>query len=531
VNILYRKSCIHRQFSATFAYKYYFYFFSRTAMNRKSYFLLIFFSVCKLVLQFSLLHGDYDLHRDEYMHLDLAQHPAWGYFSVPPFIAFLAIIIHALGNGEFWVHLLPALAGVVTLWWVWEFVRREGGDTFALCLSAVLVIFSPLLRLNALFQPNSFDVMAWTGVYFYLYSYYRQGKSGYLYVAALLLAIGFLNKYNVFFLVLGLLPALALLPERKIFRDKHFYAALFLFVLLISPNLIWQYRHDFPVFEHMRLLRTRHLVHVSRSDFFKDQFIFLFCSLPFVLGLWRLKREHFWFVLSVVISIIWFVYFKAKSYYALGSYPFLWGLSALYFSKVSAARWRWILLLWPIGLTVWSILRYYPVKSAEQLYHEAVQNGVFHRWEDGTDHRIAQDYADMVGWKELAAKTEAALNTFEDTDRVLVLCDNYGQAGAINYYSKGRVKAQSFHGDYGVWLDTDAPYLHLIRVKTADGSDTEMSETAPHFNSAQKLDSISNPIAREFGTSVFVFRDAKYPFNAPLKEEQQAEVYPGLLRK
>lgn len=43
------------------------------------------------------------------MHLNFADHLAWGYFSVPPFIGGVAYCLKLLGNDPFWVHLFPAL--------------------------------------------------------------------------------------------------------------------------------------------------------------------------------------------------------------------------------------------------------------------------------------------------------------------------------------------------------------------------------------------------------------------------------------
>ena len=55
------------------------------------------------------------------------------------------------------------------------------------------------------------------------------------------------------------------------------------------------------------------------------------------------------------------------------------------------------------------------------------------RWEDGKEYPLPQDFADMLGWKELAAKVDKAYLEFNDPAHTLVLCDNYGQAGAINF--------------------------------------------------------------------------------------------------
>ena len=38
----------------------------------------------KFILQYTLIDPVYELHRDEFLHLDQARHLAWGYTSVPP---------------------------------------------------------------------------------------------------------------------------------------------------------------------------------------------------------------------------------------------------------------------------------------------------------------------------------------------------------------------------------------------------------------------------------------------------------------
>ncbi len=66
----------------------------------------------------------------------------------------------------------------------------------------------------------------------------------------------------------------------------------------------------------------------------------------------------------------------------------------------------------------------------------------------------------MLGWQGLAEKTDRVLG--EMPSSTLVFCDNYVQAGANNFFTRGRVKAQGFDGDYGAWLDRVTPYRHLV---------------------------------------------------------------------
>lgn len=63
--------------------------------------ILLGFIVLKFLLQYILISPEYDLQRDEYLHLDLGHHLAWGYLSVPPLTSWISKIIYLLGNSVF----------------------------------------------------------------------------------------------------------------------------------------------------------------------------------------------------------------------------------------------------------------------------------------------------------------------------------------------------------------------------------------------------------------------------------------------
>lgn len=146
------------------------------------------------------------------------------------------------------------------------------------------------------------------------------------------------------------------------------------------------------------------------------------------------------------------------------------------------------------------------------------------RWEDGKDHLLPQDFADMLGWKELAFKTDSVYQNLPDKTNTLILCDNYGQAGAINYYTKQNLKAVSFNADYINWFDLSIDYKNLIRVKEqGDSADEELQKTAPFFHHSVLAASITNKYAREFGTIIFVFTGAKLDIRGRIKKEIEKE--------
>lgn len=500
-------------------------------MNQRTALLLIFIAL-KFLLQYFLIIPGYDLHRDEYLHLDQGNHLAWGFMSVPPVTSWIAWIIRALGNGEWAVRFFPALFGALTILVVWKSVERLGGSLFACILAGSCVLFSALLRLNQLFQPNSVDVLCWTTLYFCLISYISTRKRRWLYGFAGAFAIGFLNKYNIAFAVLGLLPAILLTPQRSLLLNKHVGFALLLALVLISPNLIWQYQNHFPVFHHMKLLAETQLVNMNRADFLKEQLLYfmgaLFVIAAGLYGLlvYRPFTPYRLFFFAIIITLAVFTYLRAKGYYAIGIYPIYIAFGAVYIArKVNAAWLRAVFVLIPVALFIPLFNVAFPNKTPEQIIADPgpYQKLGMLRWEDGKDHQLPQDFADMLGWRELAAKVDAAYAAMPDRATTLVLCDNYGQAGAINYYTREGVRAVTFNADYVNWFDLSKHYKHLIRVKNWHERAAEIQETGPLFATGFAADSVTNRYAREWGTTVFVFRDARIDINGKIAEEIEEE--------
>jgi hypothetical protein len=96
----------------------------------------------------------------------------------------------------------------------------------------------------------------------------------------------FPEQYNILFLLIGIIPAILLTAERKIFLKKELYLAACLALLMVLPNLLWQYRNNFPVIHHLNELAQTQLVHVNRFDFLKAQLLFFMGALVVIVMSW-----------------------------------------------------------------------------------------------------------------------------------------------------------------------------------------------------------------------------------------------------
>jgi len=490
------------------------------------------FVILKFLLQLLLVNSAYELHRDEFLHLDQANHLAWGFMSVPPFTSWTSFIIQLLGNSVFWIKFFPALWGALTLVLVWKTVDALGGRLYAKILAATAVLLSALLRINILYQPNSFDILAWTMVFYALIQHIKTFNDKWLYIAAIAFAFGFLNKYNILFLFIGLVPALLISYHRRLFTNKHFYYALIFALVLVIPNLIWQYLHNFPVISHLNELTQTQLVNVDRIAFLREQLYFFFGSLLIILAAFfalltympfRKYQLIFW---TFVFTLAIFISLRAKAYYAIGLYPVFLAFGAVYIETISEKRWtktiRIVMVSIPVLLFIPTIQLVFPVMSPSYTaqHSSSMKELGLLRWEDGKDHQLPQDYADMQGWKELAQKVDAALESLPRDEYTLILCDNYGQAGAINYYSKYKdLGAVSMNADYINWFNFDTEIKHVILVKDAFDDDKIRSKEHDLFDTIQVAGQIENNLAREFGTSIYVLKNAKTSINQILKDE------------
>ena len=496
--------------------------------------ILLGFILLKIILQYFLIDSGYDLHRDEYLHLDQANHLAWGFLSVPPLTSWISTLINILGGSVFWVKFFPALFGALTIVVVWKTVEVLNGSLYALILSAICVLFSALLETNILYQPNSLDILSWTTFYFILIKYFKTENPKLFYIAALVFGIGFLNKYNILFLVIGILPAILLTRHRKIFTKRDFYFAIILGMLLIFPNLLWQYKHNFPVFQHLNELTNTQLVNVDRLDFLKSQ-IFFFIGALFVIisALYALLvcksfekyRVFFW---SIIFTLIVFTYFRAKHYYAMGLYPVYISFGSVFLGNILNKGWKKyfikpVLIILPILFFTPMYGFLFPNKSPEyKVSHPPkFKKNVMYRWEDGEYHTLPQDFADMLGWKELATKVDSVCSELPNLDNTFILCDNYGQAGAINFYTLNKkITAHSYSADYIDWLPFDKKITNVILVKEdCYDRDRDRKKEIPLFDTVYLAAQRINQYAREDTISIYVLKGAKVDISKIIKDE------------
>jgi len=499
---------------------------------KSDWFVILILAIIKLIIHF-LTNTNYELHRDEYLYLAFADHLDFGYFSNAPAIGFLAFISRLLfGSTVFAVRLLPALTGAATVVMVCLAVKEMGGKKWAIFMAGTAVILSPAyLRVNWLFQPVSFDLLFWLLATFFILKLVQTENQKYWLALGFTWGLGFLNKYSITFLALGFLVALLFTDKRNLLQSRYFFYHLLIGFILILPNLIWQFNHNWPVVFHMNNLYRTQLVNVLLSDFLLAQPLMTLPALPLWLcGLiyllfykeskpLRVLAYTFIFVLLVLILL------HGKPYYTLGIYLVLIAGGAVFIEKIAAVRYwliKPLLLLFMVVIIIPGLPFSLPVLSFEEMVAYGRESGKygldgFLYWEDGRRHSLPQDYADMTGWAELA---QIVISTYDnlsaaEKSNCFIYGENYGQAGAVKYYGKkaGFPEPASFSDNFLFWAPDS------IKLQTAIYINDDTTGISPYFGIIEQIGQITDPYARENGLPVYLCRHPRNGFEQFYKEK------------
>ncbi|MDB5138826.1 MAG: hypothetical protein JWR12_742 [Mucilaginibacter sp.] len=481
----------------------------------------------------------FGFHRDELLHLVLADHLDWGYKEVPPFIGLLAKISSVVfGNSVFAARIFPTICSGLIVWLTGLITAELGGKKFAIALACLALIFSPAFVASGyLFQPVVFDQFWWVLAVWLLTKYCNTSSVKYLYFLGIVIGFGLLTKYSMAFFTFALIFGIVISKQRKMLLNRHIIGAAILAILIFLPNLAWQITHHFPVITHMRTLREKQLDFIKPSDFIKQElmvngvalFVWL-TGLIFLLFSFRLHKFQF-LAIAFILIFTFLLLMNGKNYYLFGAYPMLFAAGAFGFErwlKTSGYVLRGLtialftvpnLLLFPMVLPV------LPLNSTLAFFKFAHNNLSFLQfavtWEDHKVHPTTQDYGDMLGWDEMTAKVAKAWNelTPEQQKHTQIYADNYGEAGAIHHFGKQYHLPDviSLNSSFTLWAPDNLDGQYIIYVDDQGGGNVK--KFASHLESYRKIGEVDNPLAMEKGTAIFLLVHPQPIVNEAYKKE------------
>ncbi len=473
-----------------------------------------------------LTNSGYGYFRDELYFIACSRNLDFGYVDMSPLCAWILRVQTTLfGSSLQALRLFPAIAHSIAVVLTGELMRGMGGRTWAVALGCTASMAAMVyLALGSFYSMNVFEPLFWTGCA-YLLVRIINGASPRLWLwFGVLAGFGFLNKHSFAFFGIGIVVALLLTPDRRHLRQCWIYMGGIIAGAIALPNLLWQIRHDWPTLELLRnVARSDKNVVLGPAQFVAQQILIMNpATLPLWLGglVWLLAgregRRYRLLALAYLFTLAEFILMHGKHYYLAPVYPILFAAGGVALERLFAIRMRWVKPALAAAIIVLAALlapTILPILPPDKVmaYMRAIH---FEPPRTETAHTAAlpQHFADRFGWEEMVrsvARAYAAL-TPEDQRRAGIFCQNYGQAGAIDFFGPkyGLPAAISGHQNYYLWGPREYTGELLLVLDWPGG------EEAEQFRSVEDLgvvDSSRWAMPFEQRVHIYLCRDLKLP--------------------
>jgi 4-amino-4-deoxy-L-arabinose transferase-like glycosyltransferase len=198
-----------------------------------------------------------DLIGDEAYYWDWGRRLDWGYFSKPPFIAWMMGFAGWLGrNTDVGLRLWAVVFGTGSTLFTFLLGRRMYGARAGFWAAALVAATPGAVLINLLLTIDAPLMFFWTAALFLFYAFLNEGsfprRAAYAFLLMVVLGLGHLSKQMVWlFPVLGVMYLVFDGAEgRGKLRSPLLILSLALSYLFLVPTLVWNAQHGWITFLH-----------------------------------------------------------------------------------------------------------------------------------------------------------------------------------------------------------------------------------------------------------------------------------------
>lgn len=458
------------------------------------------------------LSSRYGFHIDELYFLDCARHLQVSYVDQPVLAPLLARgSLELFGVSEAGLRVWPALAAAGTVVVGGMTAREFGGARRAQLLAAVATGTMPVVLGGAhIANTTSYELLAWAAIALVVVRIGRTGDTRWWLAAGALVGVG--AEFNHLVAVFGgVLVAVVLLgPARRTVVDRRLLAGVVIAVLLVLPDLWWQARHGWAMFEMTRALNGENGGLGNVLTWIVGQFGMscLAMAVLWVAGLrflWRSGRPV-WRCLVIAYAVL-FVLFAvttgAQVYY----------LGGLYVCLLAAGA---------VGLDGWLHSR--PARLYALLAGTAVSTAalavivlpVLPPSSAAWTYGVNTNSGESLGWPQLVGTVRQVWGTLPSGQRAnaVIFADDYGEAGAVDELGRGTGLPTAVSArDSDWWWGPGNPDATTV-VAITPGSD-HTARLRKYFRHVRVAATLSNPYGVhnvEWGGHVYVCTGPRRPW-------------------
>ncbi|MCW8469276.1 glycosyltransferase family 39 protein [Fluoribacter gormanii] len=174
------------------------------------------------------------------------KHLAWSYFDGPPMIAYFFHSSRAIfGDTFFSINIIGFLCLIIGSYYIYKtgcLLNNQQTGLISALIWVVLPTTTESIFVRVLYDAplNLFTILS-----FYFFARYISYKRILdVYLCALFIGSMILSKYTAVVSVMGLFLYVIFSKQRQLFKSVHFYLACLIIILMISPVIYWNIKHD-----------------------------------------------------------------------------------------------------------------------------------------------------------------------------------------------------------------------------------------------------------------------------------------------
>jgi len=486
-------------------------------------------ALAKLVFHI-YFNNRYGYFRDEFDYMSCGDHLQWGYVDQPPLIPFLIHISRAvLGDSLRAIRFIPALATSLLVVQAAAIAREFGGRRYAMVLTAICVALAPQYLSNGgLLGTNVLEPTLWMGCAYFLILAIKKDDPRCWFWFGVCAGLGLEEKYTIAVFGLGIVIGLLLTEQRRVFLNKWIWIGAAVAFLIFLPNLWWNLHYHWPFLQLIRAIRAegRDVVFGPLQYFLQQLLVVNPTAAPiWIAGLgalffWPQLRPYRALGWSYIVTYLIIFEQHGKNYYLAPIYPMLFAAGAVLLEAMidrpttGQPRMSWAKRAIAITVVIsgaYLIPVVVPVFSPEHFlaYTKMLPFKLPVNEYSHTRAALPQWYSDQFGWKEIADITAVAWNRIPSDQRgdCGIFAQDYGQAGAIDFFGRPDGLPRAMSGDRTYWLWGPHNYSGNCMIVLDDRK--EVLER--YWNQVEFVGtSVDNPYALTRDIPVFICKGKKF---------------------
>ncbi len=433
---------------------------------------LLYLAMIKLIIHL-LTANKYGYFTDEFYTIACGKHLMYGLVDIPPLVPFLSLISgKILGYSLFNIHILPALAGALTVFIAGLTAREMGGGRFAQFITAVTVLLGPVwLCFNSIFTYDGFDQLI-SIIFFYLIVRLLRTGNGKLWLAVGAAAgIAVLTKYTMLFYGFPLVIGLILTKNRKYFLNIYFWLGGLIALFIVAPLIFWEFQHGWPLLEYWGNYEKYRTFTSSPAGFIVMQ---IMAYNPLNCLLWLSGLIYFFFkkeannyrLLGIiyVAAIVVFYLTNAKIYMSAAIYPALFAGGGILLERSLCGKFNsWIKFAYLSIVIVMGIislpngLPVFPPEGMAMYFSGQARmiGSVSVKIDNSELQELPIIYAYRFGWEETVKEIADIYSGLSPDEKAkcMLFAGDTGDAGAIDLLGKkyGLPDSVCGHLSYALW--------------------------------------------------------------------------------